>query len=155
MSVRETLDRDLKQAMRDRDPVRLACIRMLRAKLQDREVALRAKHGKDHVLTDDEALEVVATYAKQRRESIDSYRQAGRDDLVAAEEAELRAVEVYLPAQLDEVAVREIVAAAVRGLGEVGPRDMGRVMQAVMPDLKGRADGKLVNRVVREVLGAG
>jgi uncharacterized protein YqeY len=153
MSIKERLEHDMKQAMRDRDAGRLACIRMLRAKLLEREVALRPKLGREHALDDDEALSVIAAYAKQRRESIESFRAGGRDDLARAEQAELEIIAGYLPAPLGEDELRRIVERAIAETGASSPREMGRVMNALMAQLRGRAEGSAVSRLVKELLG--
>jgi len=152
MNMKQRLDDDIKKAMKAKDRQRTDCLRMLKSKILEKEVGLRAKQGKDYSLTDEEAVEVIGSYAKQRRDSIDSYRKGGRADLVANEEAELAIVGGYLPEQLGEDEVREIVQAAVAESGATAPSQMGLVMKAVMPRVKGKADGKLVNRLVREAL---
>jgi len=154
MSIQERLTEDMKQALKAGDKQRLQCIRMLLARLKDRTVALRAEHGREHVLTDEEALEAIAAYAKQRRDSIEAYREAGRDDLAANEQAELDIVATYLPQPLGEDELRALVQTAIAEAGAASAKDMGKVMQLVMPQVKGRADGKQVNRLVRELLGA-
>ncbi len=154
MSIRKQLEADMRQAMRARDQQRLSCIRMLKSKLQEREVALRGKHGKDHELADDEVLAVVSAYAKQRRDSIDSYRQGGRDDLADAEQAELEIVTAYLPKQLSAGELRELVRGAIAESGAASMKDIGAVMKVVMLKTKGLADGKQVNLVARELLSA-
>ena len=153
MSVKKRLDTDMKDAMKKRDQQRLGCIRMLKSKLQEREVALRSKHGTDYLITDEEALSVISTYAKQRRDSIESYRQGGRDDLVAAEEAELAIVTDYLPRQLSADELRGMIQEAITESGAQSIKDLGQVMRLVVPKTKGAADGKLVNQLVRELLG--
>ncbi len=153
MSLKERVEADLKEAMKARDKEKLAVLRMVRSKFQEAEIAARAKQGVDHQLSDEEVLEVLTRYGKQRRESADSYRQGGREDLAAQEEAELAIVQGYLPEQLSEEALREIVAAAVAESGATSARDMGKVMKLVMPKTKGKADGKQVNAIVRELIG--
>ena len=153
MSVKKRLDTDMKDAMKKRDQQRLGCIRMLKSKLQEREVALRSKHGTDYLITDEEALSVISTYAKQRRDSIESYRRGGRDDLVAAEEAELAIVTDYLPRQLSADELRGMIQEAITQSGAQSIKDLGQVMRLVVPKTKGAADGKLVNQLVRELLG--
>ena len=154
MGLKQQLSDDLKTAMKARDSDRLTVIRMLRSKLQEREVQLRGKHGPDHQLTDEDVLEVVGSYAKQRRDSIESYRAGGREELATAEEAELAIVQTYLPAQLSEDEVKAIVDEVVAETGAASPADMGKVMKALMPRTKGLADGKSVSRLVRERLGS-
>jgi uncharacterized protein YqeY len=153
MTLKERITADMKQAMKSGDKVRLSTIRMVRSKILEAEVKMRAEEGTDYSIDDERATEVIATYAKQRRESIDSYRKGGRDDLAAQEEAELAVLQDYLPEQLDEAKLREIVKGAVAESGASTTKEMGAVMKLVMPQVKGRADGKLVNRIVREVLG--
>ena len=148
----QRLDRDLRTALRSGDRSRTGVLRMLKARLQEAAVAHRGKAGRDADLPAGEALAVLAAYARQRRESAAGYRDAGREDLAAREEAELAVVEDYLPPPLDEAAVREQAAAAIAETGAASPRDMGKVMQALMPRLRGAADGKLVSRVVQELL---
>lgn len=154
MTLKQRITDDMKAAMKAGDRVRLGCLRMLRSKLQEAELAARAKKGLDYSIEDDAALTVVATYAKQRRESIESYRKGGRDDLAAREEQELAVILEYLPQQMSEDEIREVVSEAVEASGASSPKDMGKVMKLVMPRVKGRADGQLVNRIVRETIGA-
>ena len=153
MSIAKRLAEDMKQALKAKETRRLNCIRMLRSKLQEKTVELRAKHGPEHELTDDEAVEVIGAYAKQRRDSISAYREAGREEQAADEQAELDIVTAYLPEQLTDEALRQIVKEAVASSGAVSAKDIGAVMKIVMPQVKGRADGKQVNAIARELLG--
>lgn len=153
MSIKKRLDADMKDAMKQREQQRLGCIRMLKSKLQERELALRGKHGTSYAITDEEALSVISTYAKQRRDSIRSYRQGGRDDLVAAEEAELAIVTDYLPRQLSADELRGMIQEAITESGAQSIKELGQVMRLVAPRTKGAADGKLVHQLVRELLG--
>lgn len=152
MSLKQRLENDMKLALKAKEAPRLNCIRMLRSQLQAREVALRAERGRDYQLSEEEAQAAVAGYAKQRRDSIESYRAGGREDLVAVEEQELAIVSEYLPQQLSEQELRRIVQQAVAESGAQSLKDIGAVMRLVMPRVKGAADGALVNRVVRELL---
>lgn len=153
MSIKQRFDDDLKQSLKSRDTIRVSCLRMLKARLLEREVALRAKKGRDHQITDEEAVEVIAAYAKQRRDSIDGYRQGGREELAAQEEKELAIVSEFLPRPLSEDDLKELVRQAIAESGATSAREMGQVMKLVMPRTKGRADGKLVNQLVRDLLG--
>ena len=103
-------------------------------------------------LTDDEIVQLLMKYAKQRREAIELYEKGGRQDLVEKEKAELAIVESYLPKQLSEEEIRELVREAIEAVGASSPKDLGKVMQYVMPKVKGRAEGSLVNKIVREEL---
>jgi len=146
MSLQESLQNDLKTAMRQRDKVRTNVLRMLKAAIRNAEI------DKQQALDDAEILAVLTKAAKQRRESIDAYRQGGREELVAAEEAELAIIEAYLPRQLGEAEIRVAVEKAIAELEARGPGDMGRVMKYLMGQLRGQADGKVVNAIVREAL---
>ncbi len=152
MSIKQQLEEDLKTSLKARDSVRVSCLRMLKARLLEREVALRSKEGRDYQITDEEALVSIAAYAKQRRDSIDGFRQGGREEQAANEEAELAIVSEFLPKQLSEAELREIVGQAVSESGATSAREMGQVMKLVMPKTKGLADGKRVNQIVRELL---
>jgi len=152
MTLRQRLEADLKTAMLARDRERLSCLRMIKSKMQEKEVALRAERGKDHQLEDAELLQVITAYAKQRRDSIAGYESGGRTELAEREKAELAMVAEYLPRQLDETQIRELVRAAIEETGASSARDMGRVMKALMPRTQGVADGKLVSQIVRELL---
>jgi uncharacterized protein YqeY len=152
MSIQERITEQLKAAMKEGDKVRLGVLRMVRSRLQEKEVERRAKEGRDYKLTEEEMVQVVASYAKQRRDSIDSYRQGGREDLAEREEAELALLQEYLPKQLSPEEIRSIVQEAIAECNASSPRDMGAVMQRVMPRVKGAADGKAVNQIVRELL---
>ena len=151
MSLKERIDSDLKQAMKARDKPRLDCLRMLKSKILEQEKASRGDEAAAP-LTDEETQAVVTTYAKQRRDSITSYREGGREDLARQEEAELAIVGEYLPRQLSEEEVRKIVAEAIEESGASSPRDLGAVMKLAMPRVKGAADGKQVNRIARELI---
>ena len=152
MSLMETIAEDLKAALKTGARERLETLRMARAKMLEAEVNLRAEMGRDYKLEDPEAIRVLAAYAKQRRDSIDSFRKAGREDLATKEESELAIIQEYLPQQLSADQVREIVREAVAATGAKSPRDMGAVMKVVMPKVKGAADGKMVNQIVNELL---
>ncbi len=146
MSLKEQFSADLKEAMRQRDALRRDVLRMALAAFQNAEIASGA------ALDEDAALAVVAKQAKQRRESIEEFRKGGRQDLVDKEEAELAILATYLPQQV----TRDEVAAAAREVieetGASGPGDLGKVMPVLMQRFSGRADGREVNEVVRELL---
>jgi uncharacterized protein YqeY len=152
MGLEEKLRADQTAAMKARETRRLSCIRMLRSRIQEAAVAARAKRGKDATLDDDEAMAVVAAYAKQRRDSIDAFAAAGRDQMAEDERAELEIISEYLPAQMGDDELRTIVTESVAASGATSAKDMGAVMKLVMPRVKGQADGKRVNQFVREAL---
>ena len=146
MALIDTLKGDVKAAMKSGDKPRLATIRMLVAALQNERIA------RERELSADEELQLLATQAKRRRESIDLYTKGGRDDLAATEREELAVIEGYLPAQLTEEDVRGMVAEIVAATGAESMRDMGKVMGQLMPKLKGRFDGKLAKGLVQSAL---
>ena len=154
MSLKERIAEDVKAAMKSGDKDRVGVLRMLRARILESEVASRATQGLDHEATDAEVVESIAAYAKQRKDSIEAYRRAAREDLASREEAELGIVQEYLPRPLTDDEIREIVRVAVAESGAKSPRDMGAVMKLVMPKVKGAADGKKVQDLVKEALAA-
>jgi uncharacterized protein YqeY len=153
MSLRQRILDDLTAALKSGARQRLDTLRMVKARIQEAEVAQRATKGLDYELSDAETTQVVTAYAKQRRDSIDSFRQAGRTDLAAREEAELAIVQEYLPRQLDAEELRRLAREAIAEAGATSPKDAGKVMKLLMPKVKGAADGREVNRVVGELLG--
>ena len=152
MTIRERIVADLTAAMKAKDASRLGVVRMLKSRIMEAEVDHRGRKGPDYVLEDQECLSVIATYAKQRRDSIEAYRKGGKEDLATKEEAELAIIQQYLPAPMSEDEVRRIVATAIAETGATSAKDMGAIMKIVMPKLKGEADGAVVNRIVRELL---
>ena len=152
-SLKQRIEDDIKTAMKAGDKLRLSALRMVKAKMMEAEVALRGKKGRDYQLEDAEAAQCLSTSAKQRKDSIDSFRQGGREDLVKAEEAELAIIQEYLPKQLGSEEITRIAREAIAATGATSPRDMGAVMKAVMPQVKGAADGKEVSRIISELLG--
>jgi uncharacterized protein YqeY len=136
------------EAMRQQNPARLSALRMLKAALMNREVE------KGRALDDAESKQVVTALVKQRKDSIDQFRNAGRQDLVDKESAELALLETYLPPAADPAAVDRAVAEAVAETGASSPKDLGRVMKAAMAKLAGQnVDGKTVNELARKKLG--
>lgn len=148
--LKEKLSDDLKEAMRAKDAVGLRTIRSLRAALLEKEIEERT--GGEARLTEAQELAVVQKQAKQRRDAIAQYEAAGREDLAAKEREELALIETYLPEQLDDAAIRKVVQEIVAAAGATSMRDMGKVMGPAMQRLKGRADGKRINEIVRELL---
>jgi uncharacterized protein len=145
--LQKKMTEDLKQAMKSGDTVKRDTLRMLLSSVKNAEGA------KLDSLDEGEVLSVVSRDVKRHLESIDAFKKGNRADLVAKEEAELKILQSYMPAQLSR---DEVVKAAKEAIGEVGaagPGDKGKVMQQLMPKLKGKADGKLINDVVTELLG--
>lgn len=140
---------DLKQAMRDRDYARIRTLRSIRAAIQQREIENRTAGAE---ITDEDAIALLQKQAKQRRDSIDQFEAAKREDLVATEKEELEIIEDYLPKQLNDDEIRNIVQQIVQEVGAASISDMGKVMGPAMGRLRGKADGRRVNEIVRELL---
>lgn len=151
MSLREQLASDLKEAMRARDETRKRTLRSVIAAIKQAETQLDSA-GQRVTLDDEDVLAILAKQAKQRQESITEYGKAGREDLVAEEQAELEILEEYLPRQLSRDEIEVEARQAIAEVGATGRQDMGKVMRLLMDRLRGRADGKVVNQVVTELL---
>ncbi len=148
MGMAEQIDKDLLAAMKAQEPLRLSVLRMIKAALKNKQIEL----GKP--LDNAEDLAVLRTLVKQHRESVEQFREGGREDLAKKEEAEVKIVESYLPAAVTEQEMDAAVAAALAETGAAGPKDMGKVMKALMARFAGRnVDGKRVNEKVRTKLG--
>jgi uncharacterized protein len=146
--LRDSIANDMRDAMKAREPVRVGALRMLMTAVKNTEVE------KLHELSDDEVLEVIAREAKRRRESIEAFSKGGRTDLVEKETGELAVLEAYLPAKLSDAELSALVDQAVAETGASSPKQMGEVMKALMPKLRGRADGAQVSAMVKARLGA-
>lgn len=147
MSLEERISDDLKEAMRSKDSVRLSTIRLIRTAI------INAHKERPRELSEQDVLDLIGKEAKKRRDSIEQYSRAGRGDLASREAAELAILEGYLPKQLSREEIEEIVRPVVEELPERSPSQMGAVMREVMPKMKGRADGRQVNEIVRSLLG--
>lgn len=152
MSLREQIKSDMKAAMKSGDKLRVSTLRMVQSRILEREVEMRTKKGRGYHLDDDETQDVLTSYAKQRRQSIESYEEGGRDELAEKERAELAIVEEYLPRPLDAAAVEALVDRVVTETGAGSLKDLGVVMKRVMAEAKGAVDGKAVNEVVKRRL---
>jgi uncharacterized protein YqeY len=149
MTLMERISQDLTAAMRAREAQRLAALRMAKAALMNREVE------KGRALDESEEQQVVVSLIKQRRDSIEQFRQGGRQDLADKEAAEIITLEVYLPPPVDPAEIERAVTEAIGEAGATSAKDLGKVMKAVMPKLAGRAvDGRTINELVRRKLGA-
>lgn len=147
MTLMERLLEDMKTAMKSKDQLRLSVIRLAKAAIMNLKIA------RGHELSDQEVIEVLAKEAKQRQDSIAEYEKVGRADVVQTLRNEIEIIKEYLPAQLSEEEIRELVKAAIAETGATGKKDIGKVMGALMPKTKGRADGKIVNQIVNSLLG--
>jgi len=146
MRLEQKLVDDMKSAMKSGDKILLGTIRMLRAQLKNASIA----KGKD--LSDEDIIEVLSREAKKRKESLELYKKGGRADLAQKEEKELAIITSYLPEQLSQEEVEKIIDEIITETGAESLRDMGKVMSAVMQKVKGRADGKMVQEIVRKKL---
>lgn len=150
MSIKTSILDELKTAMKQKSADRLRVLRSLKAKILEKEISKRK--GGESELSDEQVVEVLVKAAKQRKESIDQFGEGGRDDLVEKEKEELEIIEEFLPEMMDEDEVRTEVQKQIEKLGATGMQDMGKVMGVMMGQLKGKADGSMVSRVVKEEL---
>ncbi len=151
MSLKEKLQNDLTAAMRARDEVKSSTIRMVLTAIKNEEVS--GKEARD--LTDAEIITVLSREAKKRREAAEAFEQAGAADRAAAEKAEGVVIAEYLPKQLSESEIKELIAAAIAETGAAGPAQMGLVMKSLQPKIAGKADGGLVSGLVKAALSGG
>ena len=147
MSLKETLNNDIKAAMKAKDKETLAVLRMIKTAVQAAEI------DKKEELNPEEELTILAREAKQRRESLAEFVKAGRDELVAKTEAEIEIVERYLPKQLSVEEVKEVIATVAEKIGATTQKEFGKLMGAVMQELKGKADGNVIKEQVKAHLG--
>jgi uncharacterized protein YqeY len=146
MSLYERLRQDMQKAAKERDSLALSALRMALAEIKNKEIEARGP------LSEEALLKLLASMVKRRRESIDMYVKGNRPELADKEAAEIRVLEAYLPQGMSEAEVEAIVRETVASAGAKGPADMGAVMKALMPRIAGRADGKMVNEIVRRIL---
>ena len=143
MALKDQLDADLKAALREKHALKLSVVRMLKSAIKYREIEAMKP------LDDAGVLQVISAEIKRHKDSAEQYRGGGRPELAEKEEAELAILQGWLPAQLTEAALKAAVEAAVARTGAKGPRDMGAVMKALLPEVQGKADGKLVSELVK------
>lgn len=147
MSLLERLNNDMKQAMRNKEKDKLSVIRMMKASLQNEAIKL----GKQELSEEDE-LTILSREMKQRKDSLHEFEKAGRQDLVEKLRTEMTIVELYMPKQLSEDELAEIIKHAISEIGATSKAEMGKVMSVVIPKVKGKADGTLVNKLVLQHL---
>lgn len=146
MNLSERLNEDMKQAMKSRDKFTLSTIRMVRSTIKYLEIDLK------RTLDDNEVLDILSREIKQRKDALQEFEAAGRDELAASTKAEIEIIIKYLPQQLTEEEIKVIVQQTIQETGASSKSEMGKVMSALMPKVKGRADGKLVNQAVQQFL---
>ncbi len=162
MSLKEKIQANIKKAMQDKDALKVSVLRMVMANVLNKEKEKRAKLSKageeenklDELskLTDKEFIEVVSSEAKKRKDSIEQYQKGNREDLAEQEKKELDILTEYLPEQMSEEEIKKIIKQKIEELGASTPQETGRVMGAIMPQLKGKADGNLISKIVQEEL---
>jgi uncharacterized protein YqeY len=146
VALKEQLDADLKSAMKDKDQLKVSVVRMLKSAVKYREIELMKS------LDDAGVQAVIASEIKRRRDSVEQYRLGGREDLASKEEAEIGMLQGYLPAQLSAEELGKVVDAVIARVGAQGPKDMGKVMKELLPEVQGKAEGKVVSELVKAKL---
>ncbi|MBN2226050.1 MAG: GatB/YqeY domain-containing protein [candidate division Zixibacteria bacterium] len=146
MSLLKRIDKDLITALKSGDKLKVMVLRGLKSDSKYYQI------DKGEELTDEDVVAVLGSAAKRRRDSIEQFRIGNRNDLVEKESSELAIIEEYLPEQMSEDKLRELISAAIAATGADSPAKIGLVMKHLMPDIKGKADGKLVNQLVRDML---
>ena len=146
--LKQKLNDDLKRALKDRNKVRTSVIRLVIAAVKNAEIARQA------ALEEGDILGIIAKEVRQRHESIEAFKQGNRQDLVSQEEAELAILNEYLPRQMSRGEITAEARKIIEEVGAQGPRDKGKVMPRLIAELKGRADGRVINEVVTELLGS-
>lgn len=164
MGLKEKIQQNLNEAVKKREELTSSVLRMLSAAILNKEKEKRYQLAKENQskkeeelvkqsqLTDEEVTEVICSEAKKRKEAIVEYLKGKRQDLVAKETKEMEILQKYLPEQLSEEEVKKLVKVAIEKTGAKEPKDMGKAMQELMPKIKGRADGNLVSKIVKELL---
>lgn len=146
MAIKDQLMQDLKEAMKNKEDVRKSVITLIRAAVKQREVDERVE------LSEEQVQDIIAKQLKQRRDSLEEFKKAGREDLIEQTQKEIDIITTYLPAQLSIEEIETLVDEAIAETGATSVKDMGKIMSVLNPRTKGRADGKVVNEVVRKKL---
>jgi len=147
MSLKERIPGDLKDALRNKRTLELNVLRMLQSAIRNQDIDNKGE------LNDDQVIQVISSEIKKRKDSVEEYKKVGREDAAETEEKEIEILMNYMPEQLSEEDIEASVQNAIQQSGAKSSKDLGQVMKIVMPELKGKADGKLINRIVREKLG--
>jgi len=149
MGLRQLMEEHYRTAVKNRDTFRIAVYRLLKAALKNAEI----DRGRE--LTEEEILEILGREARKRREAVEEFEKSGRNDLAQQERLELHLIEEYLPSLLSEEELQNLIQQVVQEVGATGEKDFGLVMRSIMPRVKGRADGRVVQQMVRQVLTRG
>ena len=146
MTLKQKLQEDLKTSMKNKDTLRKSVITLIRSSIKQVEVDKRIE------LNDDDIIDIISKQLKQRNDSLEQFLDAGREDLVEETRSEIEVLKEYLPQQLSEEELNEIVKLTISEVGATSMKDMGKIMSVIKPKTKGRADGKLINKLVKENL---
>lgn len=163
MTLKEKINQDFKDAFKAKEELKVSVLRMLSSSLKNKEMEKRSKLvktgitdeavlAKESQLLDEEVLQAIGTEAKKRKDSIKQFQDGARPELAAQEEKELAILAVYLPEQMGEDEVRKVIVESIKEAGAGGAQDLGKVMKVLMPKVKGKADGGMVNKIVKEEL---
>lgn len=155
LGLRQKIERDAKEAMRQKDSLRLSVLRMLLSALHNRALEKRAKSGKEEDVSQDEAMAVLRMEAKKRKEAVGAFTAGGRRDLAEKETAELKILEEYMPPEISGADLKNIVKNTIVSLNATSAKDFGRVMKEVMKETKGQAAGDKISACVKELLADG
>jgi hypothetical protein len=148
MNLKEKISLELKNALRNKKVVDLSVLRMLQSAIRNKEIEKKKRDG----LTDEEVIDVIISEIKKRKEAVNEYVKAQRQDLAEKEKSEIEILMSYMPKQMEEMEIKEEVKKAIQEVGATTQLDLGKVMKIIMPRLKGKADGNLINKIVREEL---
>lgn len=148
MSIKAQIDKDMVEAAKAKDKIKLSALRLIKAAVHNREIDAH------HELNDTELLQVLSSLVKQRQDSIEQFKKGNRQDLVDKEEAELKVIKGFMPEQMSGEEIEAEISKAIAETGATGVKDMGKVMKALMPKTTGKADGKLVSELVKKRLSA-
>ena len=146
MSLKQKLQEDLKSSMKNKDNTKKSVVTLIRASIKQFEVDNRVE------LDDSQVIDIIAKLLKQTKDSLNEFKKAGREDLATQAEAEIEVLKEYLPQQLSEEELNEIVISTISEVGATSMKDMKKIMTSIMPKVKGRADGKLINELVKKNL---
>jgi len=146
MGLKATIENEMVLAAKAKDKLKLSALRMIKNALHNKEIDMKRELGEPEIL------QVLSSLGKQRQDSIEQFRKGGRTDLVEKEEAELKIIQGFMPEQMSEKDIAEVIEQAVAEVGASGVKDMGKVMKALMPKVAGKADGKLVSELVKKRL---
>ncbi len=160
MILKEKIQQDFKEAFKGGEEVKVSTYKILQSEIRNAEIAKKTKLVKagglnvetESQLDDEEVIQIVSKEAKKRRDAMEIYKKEGRNELFKREESELAVLSFYLPEQLPEGEIRKIVEESLKESGATGPSEIGKIMKVLMPKVKGRADGALVNKIVKEVM---